>query len=66
MNYETLILKRLLGDTPKEKYQNLLELEKLVDSVCYPRRGTEEENMPLGEFANRFHKFSQQHRDEEI
>lgn len=42
MNYERLLLEKMRGDTPKQKYDNYESLMRLLTQVCYPRRGTEE------------------------
>lgn len=49
--YEDLILEELIGVTPKEKYEKLLLINKLLDEIAMPRRGTIEEKKTLQDFA---------------
>lgn len=45
MNYERLILESLYGDTPKAKYDHLMSIQMSLVKLCYPRRGTGDENI---------------------
>jgi len=51
-NYERLIYDLLPGSTPKEKYEKLKGLQETVSKICYPRRGTYEENMSIYDAAD--------------
>ena len=50
--YERLILERLDGDTPKEKYDNLVIIHKLLRKIAFPGRGTAEEDITVQEIAD--------------
>ena len=39
-NYENLIMEFLDGDTPKQKYEFIVNLIKAVDDIAYYRIGT--------------------------
>jgi hypothetical protein len=41
--YERIIIERLDGDTPKEKYDNLIKMQQLLQRIAFPRRGLDEE-----------------------
>lgn len=41
--YEQIIMERLDGDTPKEKHDNLVKMQKLLSAIAFPRRGMDEE-----------------------
>lgn len=41
--YEQIILEILDGDTPKEKHDNLVKMQKLLQKIAFPRRGMDEE-----------------------
>jgi hypothetical protein len=50
-NYQNDIMNLLQGDTPKQKYDNLKDMQNLLTMLVYPRRGTSEETMSLHEFV---------------
>ena len=41
--YDTKIRNALLGDTPKEKYEKLRDMQALLQAIAFPGRGTPEE-----------------------
>jgi len=43
-NYEELIKKELVGENPKEKFEYLMEIKKLLQAIAFPRRGASEED----------------------
>jgi hypothetical protein len=45
MNYDRLISTNLKGETPKEQYENLIEMKHILQITAYPRRGTKEEDL---------------------
>lgn len=47
MNYERCILEVLSGSTPREKYETLKALHGVLEKICTPRRGTEEEKWDI-------------------
>ncbi len=49
--YNQLIDELLIGDTPKEKYENLELMIHLLRAIAYPKRGTEEEMMTIQDAA---------------
>lgn len=51
--YESLIEEALHGKTPKEKYEYLIMMKKLLQQIGWPRRGTEEEMWTLYQVGNR-------------
>jgi len=53
-NYETKIMQLIKGQTPKEKYYNLNKINTLLISLCYPKRGTVEEDHDVLYFADEF------------
>jgi len=42
--YDKLIMDALKGETPKEKYEYLRDMQQLLQKIAFPRRGTEEED----------------------
>jgi hypothetical protein len=42
----------LIGDTPKQKHDNLVKINKILSEIAYPRRGTNEETKDIQDFAN--------------
>lgn len=46
-NYEDLILEKIKGESPKEKYETLTAINELLSAIAFPRRGTEEENLDI-------------------
>jgi len=42
-SFDNLIWGQLDGETPKEKYDKLVKLQRTMRQIAYPRRGTEEE-----------------------
>lgn len=55
-NYENLIYEKLKGSSPREKYENLIAMQKLLSIIAYPRRGTEEEKMSIHDAAKQAEK----------
>ena len=51
MNYDRLIMANLKGETPKEKYDSLIEMKRLLQIAGYPRRGTQEEIFDVYQIA---------------
>lgn len=51
-NYEQDTLSLIKGDTPKEKYNNMLLINALLENIATPRRGTEEENWDIMDVVN--------------
>jgi hypothetical protein len=41
--YDKLILERLKGETPREKYEYLIKMQTLLHRIAFPRRGQHEE-----------------------
>jgi len=54
--YDRLIMERLDGDTPKEKYDKLCAMQKLLREVSFPGRGTREELITTQDVADRAQK----------
>lgn len=52
IHYEDLIMDLLAGDTPKQKYNNLVKMKNLLSEIAYPKRGTIEESRDIYHFAN--------------
>ncbi len=50
-NYQNDIMNLLQGDTPKQKYENLVKMKEVLIILAFPRRGTDEEIISLPEFA---------------
>lgn len=48
-NYENLIYESIKGDTPRAKYENLKSLLEASERICFPRRGTADEDMTIYE-----------------
>lgn len=42
-NYEQETLSLIKGDTPKQKYHNMLLINSLLENIVTPRRGSQEE-----------------------
>ena len=42
-SFDKLIWDQLDGETPKEKYDKLVKLQKTMRQIAYPRRGMDEE-----------------------
>jgi len=49
--YNTIIQEMIPGETSKEKYENLKMIGVLLQKIAYPRRGTNEEQLSLLDFA---------------
>ena len=47
MNYDTLIMKSLQGDTPKEKYDWLMRIKSVLISIGYPQVCTDDYDMDM-------------------
>lgn len=57
--YQVLIDELLIGETPKEKYENLLAMKEILKNIAYPQRGSKYEDMRIYEFAQEIQdKFS--------
>ena len=41
-SYETLILKTLLGNTPKQNYEKLMRVLEITQIIAFPKYGTDE------------------------
>jgi len=50
--YKDIIMELLIGDTPKQKHDNLVKINKILSEIAYPRRGTNEETKDIQDFAN--------------
>jgi hypothetical protein len=50
--YEVLIRDAIAGETPKERYENLVLMKTILRQIAYPRRGTPEELFSLQDFAD--------------
>ena len=59
--YEKVIIEKLKGETPKEKYDNLMEMKKFIQKISFPRRGSEEENWTIYDIAKLGETFICQH-----
>ena len=51
-NYDNETLFLMPGKTPRQKHENLIEILRIIQEIGYPRRGTEEENKTLQDFAD--------------
>ena len=51
-NYNNLIDENLKGNTPKEKYEYLIDILNLLQQVAYPRRNTPEESWLIMDIVN--------------
>jgi len=51
-NYERDTIEMILGDTPKEKHDNLKSLLEIATAICYPRRGTDDEKIDIYKAAD--------------
>lgn len=49
--YSQLIDELLIGETPKEKYENLKFMIDLLRTIAYPKRGTYEERVTVFDIA---------------
>lgn len=49
--YDQLIDELLIGETPKERYENLEAMVGLLRAIAYPKRGTSEETMTIQDVA---------------
>ena len=50
--YDKLIMGNLKGETPKEKYENLINMQILLSRIAFPRRGTTDEDMTIMDAAD--------------
>ena len=50
-SYGVLIDKELVGESPKEQYDNLCLMKSLLKRIAFPGRGTEDETMDIYGFA---------------
>jgi hypothetical protein len=51
-SYHRLIEETLKGDTPKEKYEYLIDVLNLLYQTAYPRRNTPEESWLIIDVVN--------------
>ncbi len=51
--YEKSIIEQLDGETPKEKYDNLVAMQRLLSVIAFPRRGTDEEFLTVFEISEK-------------
>lgn len=54
--YDKLIMDALKGETPKQKYEYLRDMQQLLHSVAYPGRGTEEERWDIMNVVNKINE----------
>jgi len=45
--YDKLIWERLKGDTPRDKYEYLIQIQTIIHRIAFPRRETPEENWDI-------------------
>jgi|AZIF01.1.fsa_nt_gi hypothetical protein len=55
-SYNVLIDEMLIGDTPREKYNNLSFMINILQQIAYPKRGTDEESKTIYDFAQEIQK----------
>ena len=58
--YYVLANEKLKGETPQEKYDNLMAMCRLLKAVAFPRRGTAEETMDIMDVAREAAKYVEQ------
>ena len=51
-HYDSETLSLIPGKTPRQKHENLIEILRIIQEIGYPRRGTDEENKTLQDFAD--------------
>ena len=51
-HYDSETLSLIPGETPLQKFTNLIEILQIIQEIAYPRRGAEEENKTLQDFAD--------------
>ncbi len=51
-NYDNETLFLIPGKTPLQKHENITEILRIIQEIAYPKRGTEEENKTLQDFAD--------------
>jgi hypothetical protein len=56
--YDRAIIERLDGDTPKEKFDKLVLIQKLLHKIAYPARGTEDEQITIQDIADEIIKLN--------
>jgi hypothetical protein len=49
-------MEKLDGETPREKYENLVTMQRLLREVAFPGRGTVEEHITVQDVADRAQK----------
>lgn len=52
IGYDVDTLTLIPGETPKQKYENIVFLLGLAAQIAYPKRGTAEESKTLEDFAD--------------
>jgi len=50
-NFETLTLDLIPGNTPREKFNNMLKIAELLNDLSFPKRGEEKSLVDLIEQA---------------
>jgi hypothetical protein len=55
--YSTLIHINIKGDNPREQYDTICQMKRVLRAIAYPRRGYPEETMQLQEFAEKIQQF---------
>jgi hypothetical protein len=51
ISYERSIMDFLKGDTPKQKFDHLMDMMELLRMISFPKRGTQEETMTIYDAA---------------
>ena len=49
--YTTLIDELLIGESPKEKYDNLVWMYSVLERIAYPKRGSIDEISRIDDYA---------------
>ena len=63
--YEKLIYEGLKGETPKEKYENLISMQLLLQQIAFPKRGTEQEHWNIYDVCGKAAQLIDQHENYE-
>jgi hypothetical protein len=50
-SYQKLTIEMLPGDTPREKYESMRKIAKLLNDLAFPSRGSEAESADVEHFA---------------
>ena len=51
-NYDKFIMEALTGETPKEKYEYLRDMQQLLSRIAFPGRGLPEERWEVMDIVN--------------